>query len=207
MSPVSIVLGASLFIGGGNMTEELRQYFQELAGPRLVIITTANPWADTDQMEVEFEGVILHTRSRVTANSAKFVEPLKTATGVWFEGGDQNWLTETYLDTLTEREVWAVLERGGTVGGSSAGAAVMSPIMLPRLGRGLGFLPNTVVDQHFTERGRQQRLLSAIAGTNLLGLGIDEGTALLIQGNEAKILGEGRVHVYKSFKSGDAFKW
>jgi len=208
MSPVSIALGASLFISGGRLTDELKQEFLALAGSRLVVITTASPWADTDHMETEFDsGIILHTRSRLVANSPEFVKPLKEATAVWFEGGDQNWLTDTYLDTLTEREIWGVLERGGIVGGTSAGAAIMSPVMLPRLGRGLGFLPNTIVDQHFTERGRQQRLLSAISGTDLLGLGIDEGTVLLIQGHEAKILGEGRVHVYKSFKSGDAFKW
>jgi len=204
-----------LFIcGGGRLPDELRQHFINLAGgtqARVVVITTASALADTDRMESKLvvwreqalaDLTILHTRSRVTADEPQFVSPLTVATGVWFVGGDQNWLIDTYLGTSTEREIRGVLARGGVVGGTSAGAAIMSPVMIRRdrptlqIGPGFGFLPGTIVDQHFLKRKRQERLLRVLDGhPELLGLGIDEGTALLVDGSHLCVMGESQVMV------------
>ncbi|HUY92229.1 MAG TPA: cyanophycinase [Pirellulales bacterium] len=203
-----------MICGGGALPDELGRRFIELAGgdaAKLVIITTASVLADTDRVETKLafwrrqqlaELAVMHTRSRETANQPEFVKPLEDATGVWFIGGNQNWLTETYLGTLAEREIRGVLERDGVVGGTSAGAAIMSPIMIrrdkPELeeGPGFGFLPGTVVDQHFIKRNRQSRLLRVLdSHPDLVGLGIDEGTALVVEGPNLSVLGESQVMV------------
>ena len=206
--------GKLVICGGGALPDELGRRFVELAGgnaARLVIITTASVLADTDRVESKLafwrrqqltDLAIVHTRSRETANQPEFAKPLKQATGVWFIGGNQNWLTETYLGTLVEQEIRGVLQRDGVVGGTSAGAAIMSPIMIcrdkPELqeGPGFGFLPGTVVDQHFIKRNRQSRLLRVLdSHPDLVGLGIDEGTALVIEGPNMSVLGESQVMV------------
>jgi cyanophycinase len=206
--------GKLVICGGGILPDELGRRFIEMAGglhARLVIITTASVLADTDRVESKLtfwrrqqvENLrILHTRSREMANDAEFSKPLKDATGVWFIGGNQNWLTDTYLGTATEREIRGVLERDGVVGGTSAGAAIMSPIMIRRdrpaleEGPGFGFLPGTIVDQHFIKRNRQARLLRMLdSHPDLVGLGIDEGTALVVEGANLSVLGESQVMV------------
>lgn len=209
-----VVHGKLVICGGGALPAQLRNRFIELAGgpaARIVIITTASVYADTDKMEAKlafwreqaFASLsVLHTRSRRTANEAGFAQPLRDATGVWFVGGNQNWLTDTYLGTLTEQEIRGVLTRAGVVGGTSAGAAIMSPIMIRRdrpqleTGPGFGFLPGTVVDQHFLKRNRQGRLLKVLdSHPNLMGLGIDEGTGVVVEGNRISVVGDSQVIV------------
>jgi len=206
--------GKLVICGGGILPDELGRRFIELAGgqaARLVIITTASVLADTDRVEAKLafwrrqqvaDLTIMHTRSRETANQPEFAKPLKEASGVWFIGGNQNWLTETYLGTVTEQEIRGVLERDGVVGGTSAGAAIMSPIMIRRdkpdleEGPGFGFLPGTVVDQHFIKRNRQSRLLRVLdSHPDLVGFGIDEGTALVVDGPKLSVMGESQVMV------------
>ncbi len=209
--------GKLVICGGGRLPEKLRQRFIELAGgsqAHVVVVTTASVYADTDKMEAKLAFwraqkvaslTILHTRSRQTADESQFAQPLTSATGVWFVGGNQSWLTETYLGTATERQIHAVLARGGVVGGTSAGAAIMSPVMIRRdrpeleTGPGFGFLPGTVVDQHFIKRNRQGRLMKVLdAHRELVGFGIDEGTALVVEGNRLSVVGESSVVVCTS---------
>jgi len=206
--------GSLLICGGGTLPEALRTKVLDLAGgvhARLVVISTASQTADTPDVETYVawwrqqklvEMTILHTRSREVADTEQFVEPLTRATGVWFMGGNQAWLIDTYSGTRTEAEMHKLLERGGVIGGTSAGAAVMSKLMIRRggtmaeLGRGFGFLDSAVVDQHFVRRMRQDRLLKVVEQhPNLVGLGIDEGTALLVQGRRLSVLGESEVRV------------
>lgn len=208
------VTGRLVICGGGRLPEQLPRRFIEFAGgeaARIVVVTTASVYADTDKMELKLAFwrqqklaslTILHTRSRATADEAAFAKPLTEATGVWFVGGNQSWLTETYLGTATERELRGVLTRGGVVGGTSAGAAIMSPIMIRRdkpeleTCSGFGFLPGTVVDQHFLKRNRQGRLMKVLdSHRDLVGLGIDEGTALVVEGNHLSVVGESEVVV------------
>lgn len=219
-TPVPNAGGKLVICGGGVLPVQLRNRFIELAGgpqARVVVITTASVFADTDKMEAKLgfwreqeiaSLTILHTRSRRTADDATFAAPLGTATGVWFVGGNQNWLTETYLGTITEQEIRGVLARSGVVGGTSAGAAIMSPVMIRRdrpevqTGPGFGFLPGTVVDQHFLKRNRQSRLLKVLdAYPNLVGLGIDEGTGVVVEGNRLSVVGESQVVVCSSATS------
>jgi cyanophycinase len=209
-----LVTGKLVICGGGRLPDQLPRRFIEFAGgtaAHVVVVTTASVYADTDKMEPKLAFwreqklaslTILHTRSRETANEIEFAKPLTAATGVWFVGGNQSWLTETYLGTATERELRGVLARGGVVGGTSAGAAIMSPIMIrrdkPELETclGFGFLPGTVVDQHFLKRNRQGRLMKVLdSHRDLVGLGIDEGTALVVDGNHLSVVGESEVVV------------
>jgi cyanophycinase len=176
---------------------------------RVVIITTASETADSDEIEEELEFwraqdlarlTVLHTRLRETANNLEFASPLADATGIWFVGGNQAWLADTYLGTLSERMIHDVMERGGVVGGISAGAAIMSSVMIrdgqthAEIGRGFGLLPGIVIDQHFVARNRQERLLGALAAhPGLVGLGIDEGAAVVIRGYRMSVVGDSGV--------------
>ncbi len=124
------------------------------------------------------------------------MKPLTSATGVWFGGGDQTRLVNTYRGTAVETELRRLLDRGGVIGGTSAGAAVMSLPMIAggkdraTLATGFGFLPGAIVDQHFLKRNRANRLLAALNDNpGWFGLGIDEGTAVVVDGRALTIVG------------------
>ncbi len=206
--------GTLVICGGGTLPETLRAKVVNLAGgefARIVVISTASQTADVPDVETYVawwrkqklaELTILHTRSREEADREEFVAPLKRATGVWFMGGNQAWLIDTYSGTRTEVELHKVLERGGVIGGTSAGAAVMSKLMIrrgnsnPELGRGFGFVDGAIIDQHFVRRFRQDRLFKVIEQyPDLVGLGIDEGTALIVQGQKLSVEGDSEVRV------------
>jgi cyanophycinase len=210
--------GALFICGGGRLPEAALGKFVDLAGgeqARLVLITTASETADSPEVEPRIypfrqlkvsDLKLLHTRSRETANAPEFCRPLEQATGVWIIGGHQHRLTDAYLDTRVEKALRGVLERGGIIGGTSAGAAVMSEVMIkggnpePELGRGFGLLPGTLIDQHFLKRRRQDRLIAATAGfPQLVGLGIDEGTILLVRGRKLTVLPESESQVVAVF--------
>ena len=178
---------------------------------------------------------ILHSHSRKTADTEAFAEPLKTATGVWFGGGRQWRFTKAYGGTLTEKEFHKVLERGGVIGGSSAGASIQgsflargdtsgNTIMVGDVQQGFGFMRNTAIDQHLVARGRQKDLLKVLEDprkkmrkefnrAELLGIGIDEDVAIVVKGDQFSIIGkdQGMVLVYdpKSWKKDtpDTKKW
>lgn len=204
--------GTLVISGGGDLPHPVMEKFVDAAGgeqARIVVVTTASETADTDEVESDMDYWrnlnirsvhVLHTRSRDIANDPDFVRPLDEATGVWFMGGRQAWLADTYIGTETERRIHKVLTRGGVVGGESAGAAIMSPVMIrhgdpePEVGPGFGLLPGTVIDQHFIARNRQERLMNVLsAHPRYLGLGIDEGTAVFVQGRRLKVLGDSQV--------------
>src|SRR5262249_47283000 len=195
-------------VGGGKVPEEALQQFVTLAGGRtahVAVVTTASETADSGDVESRLvfwrsqpisELSIIHAPSPEIADDPKFTQPLTTATGVWFIGGHQERLTKTYLGTRTEKAIKAVLKRGGVVGGTSAGAAIMSPVMIlggnPQalLGPGFGFLPGTLVDQHFLKRKREKRLLHALSFyQKLVGFGIDENTVLVENARHLRGLG------------------
>lgn len=210
--PVSPISGSLVICGGGRLPEEILQQFLSLAGGKqahLVVVPTASSLAGKPEIEPRLSFwrqqpvasvAVLHTRSRDVADTPEFNRPLETATAVWFVGGHQDRLTDTYLGTLTEKMLRKVLGRGGVIGGTSAGAAIMSPVMIrqgspiPETGPGFGFLPGTVVDQHFLVRHRQTRLMHVLNDNpGLAGLGIDEGTALVVQGRRIKVIGDSQV--------------
>src|SRR5688572_6658103 len=133
--------GALVIAGGGTLGDDVMRRIIELAGgrsARIVIIpgadvrdTFPDNWpAYRVFRDAGVQNVtVLHTRSREIANRMDFVEPLRAATGVWIPGGRQWRLVDAYLGTRTMRELHAVLERGGVIGGTSAGASIQSSYM------------------------------------------------------------------------------
>jgi cyanophycinase len=218
IDPVGIK-GALVIVGGGQQPEAINDRFMELAGgkeARIVVIPTASDKADDDVADPErsakltdywksrgaAEVRLLHTRSKEQANDEAYIEPLKKATGVWFGGGDQSKIADAYLGTAVEREVLAVIARGGVVGGTSAGAAIQSKVMIaggqtePRMATGFDLLPGAIIDQHFLARNRKGRSVAAVTmHPDCFGLGIDEGTAVIVRGRRLEVLGNSTATV------------
>lgn len=212
--------GALMIVGGGAMSPALVTRFVELAGgPRasLVFIPTANEDAmlrSGDSLVNAFKKLgasvtVLHTRDRAQADTEAFAKPLQTATAVWFGGGRQWRLADAYLGTRVVPELFAVLERGGVIGGSSAGATIQGSylvrgavegntvMMSPGHEEGFGFLKQSAIDQHWAARKRERDLLPVIEKhPHLLGLGLDEGTAIVVQGDVFEVIGASVVGVY-----------
>jgi len=203
-----------MVVGGGKMPDTIRSRFIELAGgnkARLVVIPTASARIDNGEISPTYSYwqsqqvssvQLLHTRDRAQADDPGFVKPLETATGVWFTGGDQSRLTASYLGTAVLRELRKVLDRGGVIAGTSAGASVMSSVMITggttkaEIDSGFGLAPGFVVDQHFTNRNRMGRLLGVLARyPDLLGVGIDEQTAAVIKGHTMSVVGDANVYI------------
>src|SRR5216117_4087185 len=204
--------GAVLAAGGGNLGPELINRFVDLAGgpdAPIVFIPTALDPQPPNLAEVNIlrkAGVknltILHTTDRKVADSKSFVEPLRKARGVWFGGGRQWRLVDAYLNTRTLKELRAVLDRGGVIGGSSAGATILGSylvrgaragnqiMMAPGYERGFGFLRGVAIDQHLLTRKREKDLVGVIkAHPVLLGIGLDEGTAVIVRGDRFEVVG------------------
>jgi cyanophycinase len=211
--------GSLVVAGGGQLGPEIVQQFISLAGgldAPMVFIPTAEdgePRLTAPNTFLAKAGAthvtILHTRDPVVADSVAFVAPLTAARAVWFEGGRQWRLTDAYLHTRTERELFRLLDRGGVIGGSSAGAtiqgsylvrgAVEGNAILMSAGHeeGLGFLRNAAIDQHLLTRRRERDLLEVIDRyPKLLGIGIDEGTAIVVHGNAFEVIGKSKVAIY-----------
>ena len=213
--------GALVIAGGGRLGQDVLGRFIELAGgpdAPIVVIPTAG---GDDAYGPDWEGLqvlraagarnlsVLHSYDPREANTAAFVEPLRRARGVWIPGGRQWRLADAYLDTRTHRELSAVLARGGVIGGSSAGASIQASylvrgapegnhvVMSPGHEKGFGFLSNSAIDQHLLTRGRENDLLQVIrVHPHLLGIGIDEGTAIVVQGDRFEVVGSSKVAVY-----------
>lgn len=203
--------GSLVLSGGGRIPDAVRAEFLKLAGgekTRLVVIPTGSETFDDTDERADHRRLwesyhpasldILHTRSRDVANGEQFVVPLRQATGVWIAGGRQTLIAAAYSGTRVERELHALLERGGVIGGTSAGAACASRIMIVRGDvynvPGFGLLPGTIVDQHFIKRDRKSRLIAALAKHPAwLGVGIDENTALVVRGGAIQCVGDSTV--------------
>jgi cyanophycinase len=205
------VAGSLVIVGGGILPDAIRDRFLELAGGkkgRLVVIPTASQLPDQRIYKSyavwETQGLasvsMLHTRDPKKANDPEFVKPLTEATAAWLGGGDQTLLTNAYRGTAVERELRNLLTRGGVIGGTSAGASVMSSVMITggnpeaRIGTGFGLLPDVVIDQHFHNRKRKDRLLGVLKQhRNCLGMGIDEQTAVVVRGHSFTVVGNASV--------------
>ncbi len=214
-----------LFIGGGSLPETMYEEFLKLTGPdaKLVVIPTASS-DDIDVEEIQniwhsrgfLNITVLHTNDREVASFTEFTEPLRTATAVWFSGGSQSRIADAYIGTPVEKELYQLLQRGGVIGGSSAGAAIQSRVMIrgggkePIISTGLELLPGAIIDQHFLKRNRLSRLIAAVRiHPELIGFGIDEGTAIVVSDNEYRIVGKSyvlRVELVEGVIKIDAFE-
>lgn len=213
----------SLIIIGGNVgaQRDIWDKFTELAGGKekavLVVVTTATgDSAAFDQKGVEevkrqtgIKNVtLLHTSDIKEANSEKFIAPLKKATAVYFEGGRQWRIADSYLNTLTHQAFIEVLNRGGVIAGSSAGATILGSflwrgdtrgahILVGDHTQGLAFLKKSAIDQHLLVRNRQFDLVDFIRKSpELIGIGLDEATAVLVQQDTLQVLGKSFVAIY-----------
>ncbi len=222
--------GAVMVIGGGSITPDIWSRFIELAGgstARIVVVTTAgedstlNASGQRTRQRLLDLGVanvtLLHTRDPKVANQEAFVAPLRQATAVWFEGGRHWRLADSYLNTLTHNEFNALLSRGGVIGGTSAGATILgsfmvrgdtkgNTIMVGDHTQGLDFIHNVTFDQHVLRRNRQFDLVEVIkTRPELLGIGIDESTAIVIQKNTFEVLGNSYVLIHDARATADTF--
>lgn len=213
--------GSLVIVGGGKIGPEVAQVFLTLAGgpeAPIVIIPTASEkdtftGADFDEDFLHRAGAnhvtVLHTRDRSVADSEAFVQPLRQARGVWFPGGRQWRLVDAYLGTRMQHELQAVLDRGGVIGGTSAGATILgsylvrgaregnSIMMAKGYEQGFGFLKSAAIDQHLLTRKREKDLLPVIhAHPELLGIGLDEGTAIVVHGDLFHVVGPSKVAIY-----------
>lgn len=203
------VRGTLVIVGGHEDKDGSCSILREvvrLAGgrdARLLVLTTATElgteagseyrrlFLDLGAAQVD----TLHLEQREEANRPRVRDVMEQATGVFFTGGDQLRITSTLGGTLAYRTLHRCYENGVVIAGTSAGASAMSSTMIvggseddtPSRGSvsmapGVGLLNEVVVDQHFAQRGRIGRLLSAVAqNPHILGLGIDEDTAVVVQ--------------------------
>src|SRR5215469_16219581 len=227
--------GFVLAMGGGNGTTEIYEKWKNLGGgnkAHIVLIPTANNPGDEiapvinglKQVFGVQEIAVLDTKDRSKANSDQFVAPLKQATFVFIDGGRQWRLADAYLDTRVQAELRNVLKRGGVIAGSSAGASVLASYLVrgnPKTAdvvmaegheRGFGFLANSAIDQHISERSREHDLEPVIAAhPKSPGIGIDHHTIIVVKRNEFEVIGKGKVfikeagHPLYSMSSGSNF--
>ena len=212
--------GALVIVGGAMQDPAIVERFVQLAGGReapIVVIPTAGGGETYDQYYPGLrvfrdagasDVTVLHTTDRDVADDPAFSAPLRRARGVWFPGGRQWRLADAYLDTHVQEEIAGVLQRGGVVGGSSAGATILgsylvrgdtatNTVMMGDHEVGFGFLRDTAIDQHLLRRNRQFDLIEVIeAHPHLLGIGIDEDTAIVVEGDRFEVMGRSYVVIY-----------
>jgi cyanophycinase len=225
--------GTVVVVGGGSMGPEIySRFIQAAGGPDALIIDVPTAGGDTvyNQDAPGTRGwklagaknvYVLHTKDRKLADSDSFAAIVAKAGGVWFEGGRQFHLWDSYGGTKTEKAFHDVLARGGVVGGSSAGASILGSFMVrgapssnnfimyyPGYEKAFGFLRNTGVDQHVVARERLPDLADSIIPRfpDLLGISEDEGTAWFIRGDTGTIVGRNKAFVYGKNVQNDAGK-
>lgn len=214
--------GSLVIVGGGRLESSVVQRFMDLAGgkqAKIVIIPTAGGAekydistqssffkAFQDQGATNLQ--LLHTYDAKEADTEAFAKIIREAQGVWFSGGRQWRLADAYLGTKTEAALWDLLARGGVIGGTSAGATIQGSylargdtknnfIMMGDHEKGFGFVKNVAIDQHLLARNRQFDLIDVIkAKPELLGIGLDEGAAIVVQGDRFEVIGRSYVAIY-----------
>jgi cyanophycinase len=213
--------GHLVLIGGGKRPPAVMAKFVELAGgasARILVVPTASELPDTVEVyrkELAALGAKnvggLDVRGRLDAQARALVEEVEKAGGIFFSGGDQRRIVDALRDTPVGRAIEEAYRRGAAIGGTSAGTACMSPLMLTGEGdfkvisaknveivAGLGLFPGAILDQHFVARQRQNRLLSVVLERpQYLGVGVDEATAVWLRPDGTfEVLGDGSVVVY-----------
>lgn len=212
--------GSLVVVGGAMRSPEIYHRFIELAGgpdAHIVLVPTAGGGEEYDEF---FGGMnawreagarnltLLHTTDPAVADTDDFVEPLRTAGGVFFFGGRQWRLVDAYGGTRAEEAFREVLQRGGVIGGSSAGASIQgsflvrgdtgtNTIMMGDHQRGFGYLRDVGIDQHVLRRNRHFDMIEVVeAHPELLGIGIDEDTAIVVEGDRFEVIGRSYVLIY-----------
>jgi len=221
------VKGHLVLNGGGSKPREVMELFVELAGgpdAAIVVFPTASGEPDTGEyyqtlFEDEYgctDVAVADVRTAQDANDLVLAAEVAGAGGIFFSGGDQRRITSALLGTPVGDAVVQAHRRGAVVGGTSAGTACQSPLMITgdgdftiiaadnvELWEGLGLFPGVIVDQHFVARQRQNRLISVVLEhPDLLGVGVDEATAVWVKPDGTfEVVGEGWVMVFDARKA------
>jgi cyanophycinase len=212
--------GSLLLVGGALKDPAILDRFMDLAGgynAPIAIIPTAGGALHYDQYDWPVKAfreagatnvTLHHTYNPDIANTEDFATPLREARGVWFIGGNQWRLADAYLNTLTHEAFGTVLDCGGVLGGSSAGAALLGSylvrgdtksgdILMGDHEVGFGFLRQIALDQHLLKQNRQFDLVRVVeAHPELLGIGLDEDTAIVVVGDDFEVIGQSYVAIY-----------
>ena len=215
--------GTIIGIGGGEEDDLVIKEFKKYAGgdsAKIVVIPTAFPQEYLQQDSAFFyiknwfekfgfyDVTILHTNNSEDANNDDFIEPIKTAAGIFFTGGRQWRIADSFLNTKAHEEMFKLLDRGGVIAGSSAGATILgsylargdtknNQIMMGDHETGLGFISNVAIDQHVLARNRQFDMFDILdKKPELLGIGIDENTAIVVHGDTLQVIGKSYVLIY-----------
>ena len=256
--------GALVLHGGGKITDDVFARFVELAGgkeARIVLVPCAgyrvgdydsegeflsamnrrfSAWVGLERAEQIRSFQFLYTDDPADADDKDFVDPMANATGVWFSGGFQGRLNYRFVgeypkQTRFQEALRAAVERGGVVGGTSAGTAALPEIMTmwdgaDRTGgplsvvaaHGFGLLRGAIMEQHFATRsGRLERFTGLLrdddqlnrltgredAGANMVGLGVEEQTALVLRGDRLETIGNGGAHVFLKSHDNRVISW
>lgn len=222
--------GTLVIQGGGSAagTGIIETFINRAGGPgaKIIVVPTAggNRTPDGKIKEYKEEQVLaswkklgatnvhmLHTHDPKVADTEEFVSILRDTKGVWFDGGRQWNIVDSYANTLTLREFHKVLERDGVIGGSSAGATIQgdylvrgaiagSEIMMtpePEHEHGFAFLRKVAIDQHINTRNRWDDLIPVIKKyPDMLGIGLSEGTAIVVNGDKFQVIGKWKVAIH-----------
>src|SRR3982751_1999055 len=222
--------GTLVIVGGGSTdgTGIVERFIQIAGGPdaSFIIVPTAEgnrnrdgslhafkeeeviaPWLKRGLKKVR----MLHTHDPKVADTEEFARVLREANAVWFNGGRQWNIVDSYANTLTLKELHKVLERGGVIGGSSAGATIQGDYLVrgaiagpdimmtpePEHEHGFAFLRKSAIDQHINTRNRWDDLIPVMKKyPNLLGIGLSEGTAIIVTGDRFEVTGKWKVAVH-----------
>jgi len=227
--------GTLVIVGGGNTNGTgIVEKFIELAGGsgrKFVIVPTAGGNRNAAGALIEYKeeteiaswlkrGLtnvrMLHTHDRAVADTEAFAAVLKDADAVWFNGGRQWNIVDSYAGTLTYKAFHDVLARGGVIGGSSAGATIQGDYLVrgdtsgpnvmmtqePNHQKGFEFLRKVAIDQHINTRNRWDDLTPVMAKLpSLLGIGLSEGTAIVVKGDTFEVMGKWKVAVHDNTRT------
>ncbi|MEP6766544.1 MAG: cyanophycinase, partial [Gemmatimonadaceae bacterium] len=227
---VGPVHGSVIVVGGGGQGPEVFAKLIELAGgPDALIVDVPTAGGDTAYGQ-DWRGTrglkaagaknvyVLHTSNRKIADSDSFIAPIKNARGIWFEGGRQYHLVDSYGNTKTQKALEDILARGGVAAGSSAGASILGSYMVrgapsnnnaimsyPGYETGFAYLRGVGIDQHVVARERLADLADSVIPRHpeLLAISEDEGTAWVVQGDIAEIIGRNKAFVYNGRDAND----
>ena len=242
-----VAKGTLVIVGGGGMPRDAMDAFMKPIGKKdspVVVIPTALgdvPASEFDKVygvrmlkRAGFTNIkVVHAATRGDADQPANLKALATAKGIWFSGGRQWRLVDSFAGTKAEQLMHDVLKRGGVICGSSAGATIQGEylvrgnplgnfdMMAEGYEKGLPFLRGVAIDQHFTQRKRHKDLENVKRTfPQLLGIGIDETTAIVVTGHTAKVMGKykvafydkvisqgGKKKLYQELKAGDTYNF